>query len=203
MFSPDHKPVPPRLASGDLPGFTLMVDGIALEERCRYLREHDAVVGLCREHAGSVKAHWKVTSLDAVKAIEKALETHDCCHGKEATVVALVPYARHDKYSAIPLLATASCKQENAEHLAEWLENVIETWHDHPLGERIHGPIKSLATDGDSTYRKAKRTICMKKPLDPNSALGRILYQLPGLNCFTGKDSLTATCDPKHVIKRE
>ena len=44
--------------------------------------------------------------------------------------------------------------------------------------------------------------IGLRVPLDRHSPLGQIVYNLPGLNCFTGVNGIIATCDPKHIIKR-
>jgi hypothetical protein len=201
LFDPTMKPVPTPTSSGKLPGLTAMVDGIALEEVCRYDSHRDCIVGLCREHSGSLDP--TVRSLEAVQQIEKALyETKTCCHGKDGTVLAIAAIADREHYTPIPILLSPSCKRETGVELARWLKTVIGAWKSHPNGEAMYGPLWTIASDGESSFRVARFELCMSEDLDMNSDLGKILYNLPGLNCQTGPDCLLATCDPKHVIKR-
>lgn len=204
LFNAEHKIPAPKTSSGKMTGQILMVDGVALEEKCRYLQDRDCVVEICREHAGRVKT--RVGSLEAVDALCTALHGKDdskkCCDGKDATVAALAPYARTDHYSPTPLLVSPSCKSETGVELAAWLRRVLQVWEDHPSGACIHGSIWALASDGESSFRLAKALLCLSEPLDKSSSLGRLLYKMVGLNCRTGIRCLCATCDSKHVIKR-
>lgn len=78
----------------------------------------------------------------------------------------------------------------------------IATWSSHTYGAATHGPIWTLATDGDAAYRLAKHQLCTISAVSPATALGLRMARLPGLNVYSGRDLLVATCDPKHVIKR-
>ncbi|KAF8156094.1 hypothetical protein B0H34DRAFT_799154 [Crassisporium funariophilum] len=68
-------------------------------------------------------------------------------------------------------------------------------------GKKLHGPIRTLATDGKATFRFLRFLLGLVEDLDRESDLGKLLYQLPGLNCVVGKHGLLTTCDPKHIIK--
>jgi hypothetical protein len=204
FFDPSAKPEPIPAQNGLLPGNIVMVDGIALETRCRYCPKHDSILGLCREHSCNVDT--KVISLDSVEKVRVALfesedDTTKVCFGSDATVVGIGPYARNDHYSPVPIVASPSDKHEKGVDLAKWLETVLDTWKAHPLGEKINGPIWALGTDGDASYRLAKHTICVNKQIGKFTQLGSLLSPLLGLNCHTSKDGITGTCDPKHIFK--
>jgi hypothetical protein len=135
--------------------------------------------------------------------IEKALyEDKTCHHGKDGTVVAIAPIADSEHYTPIPLVLSPSCKTEKGAELAKWLETVFYTWKEHSNGANIRGPIWTLASDGEASFRAARFALCMSETLNPNSELGKVLYKLSGLNLQTGAQGILGTCDPKHVIKR-
>ncbi len=188
-------------------GLILMIDGVALEERCRYSSERNQIIGLCREHSASVPT--LVTGLDVIKQVEAALHGlpdspgPKCCYGKDGTVAAIAPYARTDHYTPVPILLSPSCKSETGEELVESVRVVSNTWHIHPYGEQIHGSLWSLGSDGESSFRRARFLLCMSEQLDRDAPLGQLLHSLPGFNCYTGARGLVGTCDPKHVIKRK
>ncbi|OSD00270.1 hypothetical protein PYCCODRAFT_1479355 [Trametes coccinea BRFM310] len=199
---------PPILGHGSnpqtLPALILMVDGVAIEERCRYSAERNSIVGLCREHSHDVRT--RVTGFDVIQDAEAALHGSGegstavpprCHYGKDATVVAIAPYARADHYTPVPILISSSCKAETGDDLAGWLRLVLENWRTHPYGERVHGPIGSLGSDGEASFRRAHFLLCMSEELSKVTPLGRVLHALPGFN-----HGLVGTCDPKHVIKR-
>lgn len=98
MFHPSVRPLPPLLSSGKPSGHTLMTDGIAINELCRYCAKRGAVAGLCREHASVVQSSWHIPTMEAIMKIEKDLfgEVRKCHVGKEATVWGVAPYARTD-----------------------------------------------------------------------------------------------------------
>ncbi|KAF8056034.1 hypothetical protein FPV67DRAFT_1457452 [Lyophyllum atratum] len=182
-------------------GQTLMIDGVALEEACRYDHGQGHILGICREHAHTV-AKLLVDDVHDIDNIANSLEQKACHHGKDGTVVALAPVTAAENYFPVPLVLSSSCKVEKGDELAKWLCKFIDTYHVHPDGEKIHGPIRTLATDGESSFRSMRFTLGVKEALDQDSGLGRILYRLPGFNCYTGANSLLTTCDPKHIVKR-
>ncbi|KAF8067653.1 hypothetical protein FPV67DRAFT_1652655 [Lyophyllum atratum] len=182
-------------------GQTLMIDGVALEEACRYDHGQGHILGICREHAHTV-AKLLVDDVHDIDNIANSLEQKACHHGKDGTVVALAPVTAAENYFPVPLVLSSSCKVEKGDELAKWLCTFIDTYRVHPDGEKIHGPIRTLATDGESSFRSMRFTLGVKEALDQDSGLGRILYRLPGFNCYTGANSLLTTCDPKHIVKR-
>ncbi|KAF9778154.1 hypothetical protein BJ322DRAFT_1147952 [Thelephora terrestris] len=182
-------------------GHSLLVDGVALEEKCRYLRSTDSVVGICREHGSALDP--RVRSQEALADIEDTLHSDKprAHYASEATVVAIAPF-RSSSYSAIPVALSGSCKAETGEAMALWLRELIRAWKESEDGEKRHGPIWSIATDGESTMCSSRFQICMSQELAPSSLLYPMLHHLHGLNLFTGPHDITMTCDPKHIFKR-
>jgi hypothetical protein len=199
FLGPDGKP-PPTLILSKHPGQVLILDGAALEELGRWEALRNIILGLCREHSGHL--NLVVTSIEVVEAVEKALKDGSCCLGKDGTVVAIAPIADSEHYYPVPLILSPSCKQEKGEALAKWLNTLLKVYKDHPHGEKVHGPIRTIASDGEASFRTARFLLCMTKALDPQSSVGKILYNISGLNCYTGENDILGTCDPKHVIKR-
>ena len=160
-------------------------------------------MGLCQEHSQNV--NLQVDSVESVDKIHTALSSQDpaikVCFGSDATVVAIAQYSDDKYYTPVPVVASPSDKTEKADGLANWMQTVLDVWKAHEFGEKINGPIWALASDGDSTYHAAKFKICMFKHLKRNSYLGKLLCDLLGFNCFTSKDGVTLTCDPKHIFK--
>ncbi|KAJ7032090.1 hypothetical protein C8F04DRAFT_1185331 [Mycena alexandri] len=206
FFDPDIKPPPVFPNCSELPGNSLMFDGVALETRLRYCPDRDAIMGLCREHSDRVNT--KVESLESIEQVRKALAETDkksttrVCHGSDATVVAVAPYANEKHYTAVPIVVSPTDKTETGADFAKWLNTVLEAWRLDPNGEKLHGPIWSIESDGDGVFRLAKFIICMVKQVDPNSALGKILDKCLGINKYTSEHGAIAGSDLKHVAKR-
>jgi len=193
----DQQERPPSVPAGH----SILIDGVALEERCRYFRSSDSVIGLCREHAGALDLH--VLNPQSILAIEEAVHAENprAHHASEATVVAIAPF-QPSGYAAIPFALSGSCKTETGEGMAKWVADMIRAWNDHPNGAATRGPIWSIATDGESTMRKCRFTLCMSHELTATDPLHSFLHNLTGLNLCTGVNNMTMTCDPKHVFKR-
>ena len=204
FFGAGGKQVPAAMSdtSMPLPGHILMIDGVALNEVCRYDAGRNCILGLCREHAHNVNKY--VTSLDIVKNVEITIygDEKKCCYGKDATVVAIGPYADSTHYTPVPIVVSPSCKKETGRDLAQWIQTVLRTWETHPDGQAKHGPIWVVGSDGESSFRLMRMSLCMMHLVDANSDLGQILHTMPGLNKQTGDNGIVGTCDPKHVIKR-
>jgi hypothetical protein len=179
-----------------------MIDGVALNEVCRYDASRNCILGLCREHSHNVDKY--VTSLDIIKNVENAIhgDEKECCYGKDATVVAIGPYADDTHYTPVPIVVSPSCKKETGKELARWIKTVLQTWATHPDGQAKHGPIWVVGSDGEPSFRLMRMSMCMTHVVDANSDLGKILHTMPGLNKQTGENGIVRTCDPKHVIKR-
>jgi hypothetical protein len=82
------------------------------------------------------------------------------------------------------------------------MQVVLDSWATNPQGAALHGPIYTIASDGEASFRLAKHLLCSVKELDPDSPLGKILHPLNGFNCFTSKDGIIGSCDPKHIFHR-
>jgi hypothetical protein len=206
FFNPDIKLAPAFPSCSELPGNVLMFDGVALETRLRYGPERDAILGLCREHSNRVNT--KVESLESLEAVRKALAETDkksetrVCYGSDATVVAVAPYANEKNYTAVPIVASPTDKTETGADFAQWLQTVLEAWRLDPNGEKMHGPIWSIESDGDNVFRLAKFVVCMVKRVDSDSELGKILDKCLGINKYTSEHGAIAGSDLKHVGKR-
>ncbi|KAJ7772550.1 hypothetical protein DFH07DRAFT_993164 [Mycena maculata] len=206
FFNPDIKPAPIFPGCSELPGNVLMFDGVALETRLRYCPERDAILGLCREHSNRVNT--KVESLESLEEVRKALAETDkksttrVCYGSDATVVAIAPYANENNYTAVPIVVSPTDKTETGADFAKWLQTVLDAWRLDPNGEKMHGPIWAIESDGDSAFRLAKFILCMVKRIDPNSELGKILDKCLGINKYTSEHGAIAGSDLKHVAKR-
>ncbi|KAL1688639.1 hypothetical protein GGG16DRAFT_12755, partial [Schizophyllum commune] len=206
VLDPTLTPPPARLLSGEMVGIIVMIDGVALDEVCRYCKKRNALLGLCREHGH--RCNPRDTSLANLNAIEQALKPSDkrtvpLAHwGKDGTVLAIASLTDRDNYTPIPLLLSPSCKAETGKELAKWLKLFLEVWHSHPYGEALWGPVRCVASDGESSFRNARYLLAMGEELSPESDHGKILRKLRGFNCQTGPSLLLGTCDFKHVIKR-
>ncbi|KAH6906289.1 hypothetical protein BKA70DRAFT_1497863 [Coprinopsis sp. MPI-PUGE-AT-0042] len=188
-------------------GNTLIFDGIALEARCSYCPKRDKVLGLCREH--SHRVNTSVEGLEAIETIREFLNEpkgspKKVCFACEATIVAIAPYADSNYYTPIPIVSSPSDKTEKGEELVEWIKMVIKAWKEHPQGEKLHGPLWTIGSDGDSSYRLAKHiyTILEGESVQGKELAGNVLALLEGLNLLMSKDGVVGTCDPKHIFKR-
>jgi hypothetical protein len=204
FLNPTIKP-PPTPVDNLLPGNILGLDGISIEKKCRYCPKRGMVLGLCREHSQNMDQHVGADST-IIGKLWDALESSDAdskvCWGTEATVVVVAPYGKTENYSPTPLVLSPTDKSEKAEDLCKWIQTVIDTWNTHPNGAKLHGPLWSIASDGDATFRRARHELCNRYQIDLQSPLGSKLRHLRGLNLYTSKELITATCDPKHIFKR-
>jgi len=193
VFGKDH-PAIPRC------GHSIMTDEINLDERAVYLKFCQSVGGLCREHS---KDHN--LQINDYEAMEQLAET---VHGpkptvhyaKEATVIGIAPF-RQDDYDVRPIVISGTCKTETALGSANMHQMVLDAWRTNPNGEARHGPIWSVASDGDGTRHRAFYLLFMKKPLDESDPLYDILSKLIGLNLAVGEFNVNGEFDIKHIIK--
>ncbi|KZP08632.1 hypothetical protein FIBSPDRAFT_761107, partial [Athelia psychrophila] len=189
----------PTAPSNDqtLVSHSILFDEISLDERARYFRWNNEIGGLCREHTET--ADRKIHSVEAVERVAELLEKEVCHIGREATVMAIAAFSAED-YHAKPFILSPTCKTEKFPEQAQWLKMCLEQWKALYAGS--HGPIWSVATDGDATQRAALHRILMIKTLDLDGPLYEVLGKLPGLNLECGDDDETADSDPKHIFKR-
>ena len=187
-------PSDPRL------GQVIMIDGVALEEVIHFDLGQNCLLGLCREHSQDIKKI--IDTVGDIDNVKHMLDSGKCHRGKDGTVLAIAPITDSKDYYPVPLVVSPSCKTETGDQLVEWVGSFINAYREHPDGEPRHGPIHILATDGESSFRKLRATLGLRQLLDQHSPMGNILYQLPGLNLYTGLHGLLTTSDPKHIIKR-
>jgi len=186
-------------------GQVLMIDGVALEEVCRYDPDRDCILGLCREHTHQMDLHVRTMddNLTRIKAaLEDARPGKRCHFGKDGTVVGIAPVTAMEHYFVSPVVLSPSCKTENGRDLSAWVSKLLRVYEADENGQKRHGPVWILATDGESSFRNLRFRLGLSIDLDRHSELGRKLYKLAGLNCKTGLNGLTTTCDPKHIVKR-
>ncbi|KAF8150027.1 hypothetical protein B0H34DRAFT_785259 [Crassisporium funariophilum] len=182
-------------------GQAILMDGVALEEVGRYDQKRNCILGFCREHSGGVQE----TQVDEVQDVEKManlLESKKWHHGKDGTVVGIAPITAEDHYFVSPLILSPSCKVEGGKNAESWLSRLLHWYKISPNGQHRHGQIHTVSTDGESSFRLLRNLIGLKEDLNRNSAVGKIIYSLPGMNRRTGEDGILGTCDPKHIIKR-
>ncbi|PPQ82110.1 hypothetical protein CVT24_012426 [Panaeolus cyanescens] len=200
MLGPSARPVS---VTSIAVGQALMIDDTAIEEVARYDPNQNCVVGLCREHLHSLKLNVDVDKHGkSVLQLKDALKNGRCHYGKEVTVVAIAPITGPNHYYASPLLVSASCKTEKADEFLEWISDFLDVYEHHDDGEKRHGQIHTIFTDGASTFRKARFSKFLTEELDPNSPIGKIICPLTGFDCMTGLRGRLGSCDFKHIIKR-
>jgi hypothetical protein len=181
-------------------GQVLMIDGIALEEVCRFDQEQNRIVGLCREHSAKIKT--TCDTIEDIDRISNGLNSKTLHHGKDGTVVGIAPVTGNENYYVLPLVLSGSCKADSGKELAKWVNRFTELYDNSPDGRIRHGPISALATDGESSFRNLRFELCTLRDLDRSLLYAAVLYKLTGLNIRTGNNTLLGTSDPKHIIKR-
>jgi len=183
-------------------GWSLMIDEISVDERACWMKCLNSVGGLCREHSQHIDL--TINNIDSLLEIAEAV-TGDWASvhfGKEATVAGFAPF-RDSNYGVRPVLCSLTCKAETADESADLIALIIKLWDESPDGRVKHGPLWSIASDGDATRRKALYDLLMQEVLDPLSELYAKLHILIGLNLFTGKGGIHMDYDLKHLLKRK
>lgn len=185
-------------------GMNLMMDEVHVDGRLCYLAESDDLVGLC-EHATQLGLLKMGATTEVIRNIALAVREGKVHIGEEIFVAA---FARNDssEYSARPVLLLPTCKQSDCQDQALIIEMLRQAWKMSPYGESLHGPIWSIASDGDPKRRPALYLHCMVRqlqPSEPSDALFSHLGGLTGLNLWTGLNGETQDLDYKHNFKRE
>ena len=195
FFSPEQHPGLPQC------GHSLLIDGVAVDERGCYDREQNEAIGFCREHAAGLDR--RITDMAAIEYLSKLTQGQDASlhYGSKASVVAIAAH-RSDHYQAVPLVVSTKCGTETGEECATWLKVVMDSWASHEHGAKRNGPIWTVASDGEASLRNSRFYLCMDHDVDGSSPLGKKLVQLPGLNLRTGPRDVTMSADYKHAFKR-
>ena len=195
FFSPEQRPELPHC------GHSLLIDGVAVDERGCYDRERNEVIGFCREHV--VGLDRRVTSMAAIEYLSELAQGQDPLlhYGSEASVVAIAAH-RPDHYEAVPLVVSTKCGTETGKECASWLKVILDSWASHEHGAQRNGPIWTIASDGEASLRNSRFNLCMDHSINESSPLCKKLVRLPGLNLKTGPRDITMTADYKHAFKR-
>ncbi|TFY75215.1 hypothetical protein EWM64_g8800 [Hericium alpestre] len=176
-------------------GMSLLIDEISLEESAVHFCHANSVGGLCWKHSNMVDL--VLCTFQSALNIAQSLTAGSVHMGKEMTVVSLSFFGIEGTY---PILAAPTCKQETADDMQFILELILKSWKESP--GTAYGQIWSVATDGDSTRRACGFKMFLKNELSPSSPLYGTLYNMPGLNLYTGDDEMTLDFDYKHIFKR-
>lgn len=182
-------------------GITLSMDEIASDGRLCYLPENDDIAGLC-EHSANLSSVKMGNDLSVVHHIAQGVRNGEIHVGQEVFVAA---FARNDEfdYGAKPVLLMPTCKQGSYQAPTRIISMLREAWEMSPYGQSLHGPIWSIASDGDPKRRPALYLHCMVRELKPPDPLFQFLGHLPGLNLWTGSNGETQDLDYKHDFKRK
>ena len=160
FFCSEQRPQLPRC------GHSLLIDGVAVDERGCYDRVTNEVVGFCCEHGAGVDR--RITGMAAVEYLADLVHGEDpTLHfGSEASVVAIAAH-REDNYQAIPLVVSTKCGTETGEDCANWLRGVITAWESNKHGAEYNGPIWSVASDGEASGTAASSCAWTTKSQNP------------------------------------
>jgi hypothetical protein len=182
-------------------GHSILIDEIAVEERPVFIKWLNSVGGLCREHTKGLDL--RMTNVPGLRSLADTLfrPTPTIHFAKEATVAGIAAF-RSDHYEVMPIFAAGTCKKEKAPDCGNLIQTLLNAWRDSPDGEKRHGPIWSVASDGDGVRRAAFHALFMSETVKPGDPLYATLSTLIGLNLQTGKYFITAEFDPKHLCKR-
>ncbi|KDQ51736.1 hypothetical protein JAAARDRAFT_83648, partial [Jaapia argillacea MUCL 33604] len=180
-------------------GHSMMIDGIAVNQRAWWLRVFNEILGLCRDHTPGLDLG--MTDMPSVLHVVEAVhgESPTCHYGREATVAAIGPY-RPDNYHPMPVMVSLTCKSETAEQFAVVMQLLIDQYKIHSAP--LNGPLFTIGLDGDGVFWGACHIVLMKQVIEPLSKLGVKISGLNGLNKQTGDDDITMDPDPKHLVKR-
>ncbi|KAG8714241.1 hypothetical protein FRC11_009275 [Ceratobasidium sp. 423] len=97
--------------------WSLLIDEVAIEHHPQYDYDSDSVAGICQDHSGKIDL-MGITAhgLEAIRAIQIALESGQCHHAKEATVIAIAGFGQQPyTYGAWVVAVSGTCKTESEE----------------------------------------------------------------------------------------
>ncbi|KAJ7049330.1 hypothetical protein C8F01DRAFT_1352687, partial [Mycena amicta] len=141
---------------------TASFDEIAKSAAVDYISELDAMGGLCLEHLFALPS---VQIGETISPIETAarLVREGKVHVGDLISVGAISSLSRTNYGAKPVFVGASCKMGDWRDVALVVQTIIEAWKRCPDGEVKHGPITSVASDGDSKRRIAFFVLCLKE----------------------------------------
>ncbi|KAJ6548321.1 hypothetical protein B0H10DRAFT_1969186 [Mycena sp. CBHHK59/15] len=122
-------------------------------------------------------------------------------HISHETSVGAISHLSETGYGAWPAFMGPSCKTGDWKDCLQMMEIVLEAWKCLVYREQLHGPILSVASDGDPKCCLALFMMCMHTKIIEGNPLYPFICKLPGLNRRVGKDNLTMDPDFKHEVK--
>ncbi|KAJ7059300.1 hypothetical protein C8F01DRAFT_1370857 [Mycena amicta] len=180
---------------------TASFDETAKSATVDYFPDVDAMGGLCLEHLHhltNVQIGDDITLIQA--AAQLVREGH--VHMADMVSVGAIAQLSRTGYGAKPVFMGSSCKNGDWKNVLRVIQIILEAWARSPDGEAKHGPITSVASDGDPKRRIAFFVLCMHTEVGADNPLHKFVKNLFGLNLFTGKNNLTMDFDFKHELKR-
>ncbi|KAJ6574023.1 hypothetical protein B0H10DRAFT_1963829 [Mycena sp. CBHHK59/15] len=181
-------------------GHTLSFDELATERKVVYMTETDEMGGFCIEHLAGLDTIKVGKYTHTVEAAVSAVKEGKV-HISHETCVGAISRLYETNYGAKPVFMGPTCKKGPWQDGLWMIEMVLGAWKRSPDGEVKHGPILSVATDGDHKRRLALFILCMQSEILPGNPLYPYVRNLPGLNLRVGKDNITNNSDPKHTFK--
>ncbi|KAJ7787583.1 hypothetical protein B0H14DRAFT_3579585 [Mycena olivaceomarginata] len=171
------------------------------QRKIDYMTETDEMGGFCIDHLAALETIKVGKDTHTVEAAVSAVKEGKV-HISHETSVGAISRLYETNYGAKPVFMAPTCKKGPWQDSLRTIEMVIEAWKRSPDGEIKHGPIVSVATDGDHKRRLALFLLCMHSEILPGNPLYSFVHNLPGFNLRVGKNNLTNDADPKHTFKR-
>ncbi|KAJ6629990.1 hypothetical protein B0H10DRAFT_2160337 [Mycena sp. CBHHK59/15] len=155
-------------------GHTLSFDEIATERKIDYMPETDEMGGFCLEHLPALDTIKVGKDTQTVEAAVAAVREGKI-HISHETSVGAISCLSETGYGARPVFMGSSCKTGTWKDCLRTMEIVLEVWKRSIHGERLHGPVLAIASDGDAKRRLALFMMCMHSEILP----GNLLYMQP------------------------
>ncbi|KAJ6582561.1 hypothetical protein DFH09DRAFT_912293 [Mycena vulgaris] len=172
-------------------GHALSFDEIASERRIDYMTATDDMGGLCMEHVAALNTVKVGKDTQTVEAAVTAVREGKVHIASEISVAAISRLSEHG-YGAKPVFMGPSCKKGGWRDNLRAMEIVLEAWRRSEHGEKKHGPVLSVTSDGAAGRRAAMFMMTMHSEILPGNPLYEFVSRLSGLNLRVGKDNLTS-----------
>ncbi|KAF8218166.1 hypothetical protein K438DRAFT_1901061 [Mycena galopus ATCC 62051] len=165
-------------------GHMLSFNELAIDRRIDYMTETDEMGGFCVEH---------VNTLDTIK-VGKGIQNGKVHIAHEASVGAISRLFRTN-YGARPVFIAPTCKKGSWKDMLRTMLTVIEAWKRSRDGEKKHGPVLAVTSDGDPKRHLALFVMCMHDEIRPGNPLYPYICKLLGFNCRL----CTSLCSPEGI----
>ena len=166
----------------------LMLDEIAIEKRPRWDDWSNMILGICREHSGTVPLEFN--SEKELDLLCDGLDANTVHLASEATVGAFGTLSEDPcEVSICPAVISGLCKHETGPQHAQFIRTILTA------GKKFNTKYRtvSIASDGESKHGDAL--------VEVESSIHSELSPLKLMNFLVGEDSITADKDFKHIFK--